>query len=96
MVVAPEHPLVGALTAAGRAAEVGAYVAAAGAKSDLERTDLARGKSGVDTGAPSPACTAPRVFERLRGLGWRAYLSTLTLTLTLIALCGFGVLYEIL
>ncbi len=90
MVVAPEHPLVGALTAAERAAEVEAYVAAAGAKSDLERTDLARGKSGVDTGAPSPAYTAPGVFQRLRGSGWRAYLSTLTLTL--IALCGFGVL----
>ena len=54
MVVAPEHPLVGALTAPGRAAEVEAYVAAAGAKSDLERTDLAKGKSGVATGAPPP------------------------------------------
>lgn len=52
MVVAPEHPLVAALTAPGRAEEVTAYVEAAASKSDLERTELAKGKSGVDTGAP--------------------------------------------
>lgn len=36
-------------------AQVEAYVTAAGAKSDLERTDLAKGKSGVPTGARSLA-----------------------------------------
>lgn len=51
MVVAPEHPLVAALTAPGRAVEVTAYVEAAASKSELERTELAKGKSGVDTGA---------------------------------------------
>ena len=50
MVVAPEHPLLPALTTGAQRAEVEAYVTAAGAKSDLERTDLAKGKSGVFTG----------------------------------------------
>ena len=50
MVVAPEHPLLAALTADSQRAEVDAYVAAAAAKSDLERTDLAKDKSGVQTG----------------------------------------------
>lgn len=50
MVIAPEHPLVGALTDDGARVEVEAYVAAAAAKSDLERTDLAKEKSGVQTG----------------------------------------------
>mmetsp|Transcript_21063 Transcript_21063/g.63390 ORF Transcript_21063/g.63390 Transcript_21063/m.63390 type:complete len:1009 (+) Transcript_21063:168-3194(+) len=61
MVVAPEHPLVAALTAPGRAEEVTAYVEAAASKSDLERTELAKGKSGVDTGsfAINPATGEP-------------------------------------
>lgn len=50
MVVAPEHPLLAALTVDSQRAEVDAYVAAAAAKSDLERTDLAKEKSGVQTG----------------------------------------------
>ena len=55
MVVAPEHPLLTALTVDGQRAEVEAYVAAAAAKSDLERTDLAKEKSGVQTGERSAA-----------------------------------------
>jgi leucyl-tRNA synthetase len=51
MVLAPEHPLVDALTVPGQRAAVEAYRRAAAAKSDLERTDLAKGKSGVFTGA---------------------------------------------
>ncbi len=51
MVLAPEHPLVDKITAAKRRAEVDAYVTAAAKKSDLERTDLAKEKSGVFTGA---------------------------------------------
>lgn len=51
MVVAPEHPLVEALTTGGQRAAVGAYVEAAAKKSDLERTDLAKDKTGVFTGS---------------------------------------------
>jgi len=51
MVVAPEHELVPKLTGESRRAEVEAYVAAAAKKSDLERTDLAKDKTGVFIGA---------------------------------------------
>ncbi|HEY5080161.1 MAG TPA: leucine--tRNA ligase, partial [Opitutaceae bacterium] len=51
MVLAPEHALVDALTVPGQRAEVEAYRRSAAAKSDLERTDLAKDKSGVFTGA---------------------------------------------
>ena len=50
MVLAPEHPLVEKLTVADRFAEVKAYRDAVANKSDLERTDLAKTKSGVFTG----------------------------------------------
>src|SRR4051812_48654558 len=51
MVVAPEHPLVDALTVDGQKAAVGEYRKMAAGKSDLERTDLAKDKSGVFTGS---------------------------------------------
>lgn len=51
MVVAPEHPLLPRLVSAERRSEVDAYVAAAASKSDLERTDLAKEKTGVFTGS---------------------------------------------
>ncbi|MDQ8200406.1 leucine--tRNA ligase [Pelagicoccus enzymogenes] len=51
MVVSPEHPLLDKLTIAEKKDEVAAYVTAAAAKSDLERTDLAKEKSGVFTGS---------------------------------------------
>ena len=51
MVVAPEHPLVSALTSAAQKAAVEGYVEAAARKSDLERTDLAKDKTGVFTGS---------------------------------------------
>lgn len=51
MVLAPEHPLVDAVTTPGQKAAVTAYVEAAHNKSDLERTDLAKEKTGVFTGA---------------------------------------------
>jgi leucyl-tRNA synthetase len=50
-VVAPEHPLVAQVTTEGQKAEVDAYVERASLKSDLERTDLAKDKTGVFTGA---------------------------------------------
>jgi leucyl-tRNA synthetase len=50
MVVAPEHPLLDRITTATDRAAVEAYVAAAAKKSDLERTDLAKEKTGVFTG----------------------------------------------
>jgi leucyl-tRNA synthetase len=51
MVLAPEHPLVAALTKPEQQAEVDTYRKKAGAKSDLERTDLAKEKSGVFSGS---------------------------------------------
>jgi leucyl-tRNA synthetase len=51
MVLAPEHPLVGPLTTPGHRAAVDDYRRRAASKSDLERTDLAKEKSGVFTGA---------------------------------------------
>ena len=50
MVVAPEHPLLDAITAPEHRAAVAAYREAASRKSDLDRTDLAREKTGVFTG----------------------------------------------
>jgi leucyl-tRNA synthetase len=50
MVLAPEHPLVDALTMPAQRAAVAAYREAAAKKSDLQRTDLAREKTGVYTG----------------------------------------------
>ena len=51
MVLSPEHELVGRVTAPDRRREVAAYVAAAAAKSDRERTDIEKDKTGVSTGA---------------------------------------------
>ena len=51
MVVAPEHPLVDALTLSAHRGDVDAYRRKAASKSDLERTDLAKDKSGVFTGS---------------------------------------------
>ncbi len=51
LVLAPEHPLVASLTEPSKKSEVEAYVAAARSKSDLERSELRRGKSGVALGA---------------------------------------------
>ncbi|MDR2768439.1 MAG: leucine--tRNA ligase [Treponema sp.] len=51
MVLAPEHPLVGKITTEEQKAAVGAYLDGAAKKSDLERTDLAKEKTGVFSGA---------------------------------------------
>jgi leucyl-tRNA synthetase len=51
MVVAPEHPLVDRLTTTAQRGAVEDYRLKAGAKSDLERTELAKEKTGVYTGA---------------------------------------------
>jgi leucyl-tRNA synthetase len=51
MVVAPEHPLLETIVTDEQRAAVDEYVKASGAKSDLERTDLAKEKTGVATGA---------------------------------------------
>jgi leucyl-tRNA synthetase len=50
MVLAPEHPLVDVLTAPERRAEAAAYREAAARKSDLQRQELSREKTGVATG----------------------------------------------
>jgi leucyl-tRNA synthetase len=51
MVLAPEHPLVDRLTTPEHRAAVAEYRAKAAAKSDLDRTDLAKTKTGVFIGA---------------------------------------------
>ncbi|MEP6974544.1 MAG: class I tRNA ligase family protein [Spartobacteria bacterium] len=51
MVLAPENPLVDQLTIKEQRDAIAAYRAQVSAKSDLERTDLAKEKSGVFTGA---------------------------------------------
>ena len=51
MVVSPESELLGQIVSAEHKADVEAYQAEAAKKSDLERTDLAKDKSGVFTGA---------------------------------------------
>jgi leucyl-tRNA synthetase len=51
MVLAPEHPLVDKIATPEQRAAVEAYRAAAARKSDLERTELAKEKTGVFTGA---------------------------------------------
>jgi leucyl-tRNA synthetase len=51
MVLAPEHPLVDRLTTEDRKPAVAKYREQVAAKSDLERTDLAKEKTGVFIGA---------------------------------------------
>lgn len=51
MVLSPEHPLVDSIVTAGQKESVETYKAACANKSDLERTDLAKDKTGVFTGA---------------------------------------------
>jgi leucyl-tRNA synthetase len=51
MVLSPEHPLVDQLTTADRKSLVSEYRASVALKSDLERTDLAKEKTGVFIGA---------------------------------------------
>ncbi|KPJ56174.1 hypothetical protein AMJ49_05515 [Parcubacteria bacterium DG_74_2] len=51
MVLSPEHPLVEEITTSEQSAEIKKYQEQARKKSDLERTDLAKEKTGVFTGA---------------------------------------------
>ncbi len=51
MVIAPEHPFVERLTMPDQADEVRAYCERASRKSDLDRTELAKEKTGVFTGS---------------------------------------------
>ncbi|MEJ7192795.1 hypothetical protein WL258_11980, partial [Staphylococcus epidermidis] len=51
LVLSPEHALVEKITTTENFEEVKKYQEAASKKSDLERTDLAKDKSGVFTGA---------------------------------------------
>ena len=50
MVLSPEHPLLESVTTAEHAAAVKEYVVAASTKSDLERTELQKDKTGLFTG----------------------------------------------
>ncbi len=51
MVLSPEHELVSLLTRPGQADEIKSYREEAARKSDLDRTDLAKEKTGVFTGS---------------------------------------------
>ena len=51
MVIAPEHPMLEQLVTREQKEEVTAYVQQAGLKSDLDRSDLSREKTGVFTGS---------------------------------------------
>jgi leucyl-tRNA synthetase len=51
MVIAPEHPLASTITSAEQKSAVAAYANKAKRKSDLERAELSKEKSGVWTGA---------------------------------------------
>lgn len=51
LVIAPEHPLVDALTSEAQRASVMQYLEAASRKSDFERTELVKTKTGVWTGS---------------------------------------------
>lgn len=51
VVLAPEHPLVESITTDAHRSDVVAYREAAALKSDLERTELNKSKTGVPTGA---------------------------------------------
>ncbi len=51
MVLAPEHPLVAALTVPAQAAAVTQYQHAAASKKDIDRQDATRDKTGVFTGS---------------------------------------------
>jgi leucyl-tRNA synthetase len=51
MVIAPEHPFVKVITTESQKQAVREYCDAAARKSDLDRTDLAKDKTGVFTGA---------------------------------------------
>ena len=62
MVIAPEHPLLEKLVDSPKKEEVNNYVQMAAKKSDLDRTDLAKDKSGVFTGS---YCINPINGERI-------------------------------
>src|SRR6185295_8143466 len=51
MVLAPEHPLVGKLATSAKRALVATYVEETSKKSEFDRTELTKVKTGVDTGA---------------------------------------------
>lgn len=51
MVLAPEHPLVAEITSEAQRTEVEAYVQSCAAKSDMERGEMNKDKTGVFTGA---------------------------------------------
>jgi len=50
MVIAPEHPLLDKIKLSEKTVEIDEYIRSSAKKSDLERTDLAKEKTGVFTG----------------------------------------------
>jgi leucyl-tRNA synthetase len=72
MVLSPEHPLTLKLATPEQRAAVEAYIAEAATKSDLARTDLAKEKTGVATGAYALNPVYPRDDPRARIPIWTA------------------------
>ncbi|MCH9634706.1 MAG: Leucine--tRNA ligase [Chlamydiae bacterium] len=62
LVLSPEHPLVKSITTKAQKPAVDAYIKEVALKSDIERTELAKDKSGVSTGA---FCINPLNGERI-------------------------------
>ena len=84
MVLAPEHELVQKISTPDQKDKIDGYIKAASRKSDLERTELAKEKSGVFTGAYAinpvnnkkiPIWIADYVLQATeRGPSWRSLL----------------------
>jgi leucyl-tRNA synthetase len=62
MVLAPEHKLVKQITTPDKKAEVEKYISQASTKSDLERTELSKEKTGIFTGAYA---INPATYEKI-------------------------------
>jgi leucyl-tRNA synthetase len=71
-VLSPEHPLIDRLVGVDRAAEVAAYREEASKKSELERAELQKEKTGVFTGAYALNPVFPEGDERRRVPIWIA------------------------
>jgi leucyl-tRNA synthetase len=69
MVIAPEHPLLESLAAREQKGAVDEYVRKAALKSDLERTELQKVKTGVFTGAEISGHEALYVHDMQQFIG---------------------------
>lgn len=82
MVLAPEHPLVPKVCTPENRSSVENYIEQASHKSDLERTDLAKVKSGVPTGAHAinPVNGRENRSKKLKPVSLRLYSKILSIS----------------